>query len=185
MKKNFFFLFLQLVSIHVIAQTWNSKKAAVVLTYDDGLNVHIDNAATVLDSFGFKGTFYLPGNASALNNRIPEWKKMASNGHELGNHSLFHPCVGKKPGREFVTDERDLNNYTVARMVDEVRVTNTLLNSIDSKSKRTFAYPCGDMLIKDSAYFNPLKKDFVAARGVQGGFPTIDRIDFYFISIRK
>ena len=75
MKKNFFFLFLQLVSIHVIAQTWNSKKAAVVLTYDDGLNVHIDNAATVLDSFGFKGTFYLPGNASALNNRIPEWKK--------------------------------------------------------------------------------------------------------------
>ena len=177
MKKNFFFLFLQLVSIHVIAQTWNSKKAAVVLTYDDGLNVHIDNAATVLDSFGFKGTFYLPGNASALNNRIPEWKKMASNGHELGNHSLFHPCVGKKPGREFVTEERDLNNYTVARMVDEVRVTNTLLNSIDSKYKRTFAYPCGDMLIKDSAYFNQLKKDFVAARGVQGGFPTIDRID--------
>lgn len=40
---------------------WNNKKCAVVLTYDDALNVHLDNAIPVLDSLGLKATFYLSG----------------------------------------------------------------------------------------------------------------------------
>ena len=43
------------------AQVWNGKKCTVVLTYDDALNVHLDNAIPLLDSFRLKGSFYLSG----------------------------------------------------------------------------------------------------------------------------
>jgi sialate O-acetylesterase len=85
---------------------WNNKTCAVVLTYDDALNVHLDNAAPLLDSLGLKATFYLSGYSGTLNKRTDEWRKLASNGHELGNHTLFHPCSGSLPGRNFVTHRR-------------------------------------------------------------------------------
>ena len=49
---------------------WRGKKAAVVLTYDDALNVHLDNAIPLLDSLGLKGTFYLTAFAPGSKNRI-------------------------------------------------------------------------------------------------------------------
>ena len=102
---------------------WRGKKAAVVLTYDDALNVHLDNAIPLLDSLGLKGTFYLTAFAPAIKNRIGDWRKVAANGHELGNHTLFHPCIGGK-GREWVNSENDMNNYSLVRMMNEIRMTN-------------------------------------------------------------
>jgi len=75
---------------------WRGKKAAVVLTYDDALNAHLDNAIPLLDSLGLKGTFYLTAFAPGSKNRISDWRTTAANGHELGNHTLYHPCVGGK-----------------------------------------------------------------------------------------
>lgn len=144
---------------------WNNKKCAVVLTYDDALNIHLDKVIPMLDSYKFKGTFYLIASAPAVSGRIEDWRKAAKKGHELGNHTLNHPCDGNSPGREFVTPENNLSKYTVARAVNEIRVTNTLLNAIDGKKDRTFAYPCGDLTINDTLFYNYLKDDFVAARG--------------------
>ncbi|HKZ66573.1 MAG TPA: hypothetical protein VJ111_09475 [Chitinophagaceae bacterium] len=62
MKKYFLFLVIILSAINAFAQfnqEWRGKKCAVVLTYDDALNVHLDNAIPLLDSFGLRGTFYL------------------------------------------------------------------------------------------------------------------------------
>lgn len=159
-----------------VGKTWNGKRAAVVLTYDDALNVHLDHAVPALDSLGFKGTFYLIGNSGALDKRIPEWRKTAAKGHELGNHTLFHPCASG-PGRSFVTTETDLRNYTVARMVNEMRLTNTLLKSIDGKSGRTFAYACGDMRIGDTLYIERMKGEFTGARGVRSELPLLSAVD--------
>ena len=159
-------------------RVWNNKKCAVSLTYDDALNVDLDNAIPALDSLGFKGTFYLFGNSAALANRLPEWRAAANNGHELGNHTLFHPCTGG-PGMEWVTADYDLRNYTLVRMVNEINVTNTLLKAIDGKTKRTFAYPCGNTKIGDSSYLDQIKNEFVAARGVKGEMMKINKIDLY------
>lgn len=156
---------------------WNNKKCAVVLTYDDALNVHLDNAIPLLDSLRFKGTFYLSGYSGVLDKRLTEWRAVAKKGHELANHTLYHPCTGRRPGREFVKPDYDLGNYTLRRMADEIKMTNTLLKAIDGKTQRTFAYPCGDTKIGDSSYFNPLKNEFVAARGVKAEMPLIDEID--------
>lgn len=158
---------------------WNGKKCAVVLTYDDALNVHLDNAVPLLDSLKLKGTFYLTTFFPAFKQRIPEWRKVAAKGHELGNHTLFHPCIGNTPGRSWVKPEYDLGKYSVQRMIDETRMTNTVLEAVDGLKKRTFAYTCGDMKIGDSSFIIPMKNDFVAARAVRHQMHTMDQIDLY------
>ena len=156
---------------------WNGKKCAVVLTYDDALNIHLDKVIPMLNSYQLKGTFYLIGSSPVVSERIDEWRAAAKKGHELGNHTLMHPCDGSLPGRDFVTPENDLSKYTVARAVNEVKITNTLLKAIDGKNERTFAYPCGDLTIKDTLYYNFLKNDFIAARGVSPGFLKAKEVD--------
>ena len=158
---------------------WNGKKCAVVLTYDDGLNVHLSNAVPALDSMGLKGTFYISDYFDGLRNQIPKWRTAAAHGHELANHSIWHPCEGGRPGREFVKPDYDLNNYSVKRMVNEVKEMSNVLQAIDGKTKRTFAYPCGDAKIHDTAYIDPLKNDFEAARGVHAEMLSIDKVDLY------
>lgn len=67
------------------------------------------------------------------------------------------------------------------RLVDEIRMANTLLEAIDGKTKRSFAYPCGDTEIGDSSYVDKIRDDFVAARGVKGEMPGINEIDLYSV----
>lgn len=143
---------------------WKNKKCAVALTYDDALNVHLDKVVPALDSAGFKGTFYLIGSSDAFTRRIPEWRKAAAKGHELGNHTMYHPCYGKRPGREWVPADYDLNIYTMRRMTDEIKMNSALLEATDGKTKRTLACPCGDTKVGDSSYLYKVKNDFVAMR---------------------
>jgi sialate O-acetylesterase len=160
---------------------WHGKQCAVCLTYDDALNVHIDNVVPILDSLGLKATFYVSGFFPSFKARSKEWKSVAAGGHELGNHTLFHPCEGKAPGREWVRPEYALESYTMKRMIDEIEMADVLLQAIDGKSLRTFAYPCGDRKVGDSSYVENIKKRFVAARGVEGKMQKIGEVDLYDI----
>jgi len=175
-----FTLLLVLQSNAQEGQPWKGKKAAVVITYDDAINEHLDNALPVLDSLGLKATFYITAYSSAVQNRLNEWKSVAAKGHELGNHSLYHPCVGGK-GREWVSKEHDLNTYTVKRMEEELRMTNTFLQLLDGKTQRTFAFTCGDMKVEDSSFIQGMKNDFLAARAVRNEMHPIGQVDLYNI----
>jgi peptidoglycan-N-acetylglucosamine deacetylase len=159
---------------------WQGKECAVVLTYDDAIDQHLDNAVPVLDSLGLKASFYITASSTSIRDRMKEWSQLAEHGHELGNHTLFHPCDGG-PGRGWVKPEYDLKNYTVQRMIDETRMTNVFLQSLDGKTRRTFAYTCGDMKIGDSSFIIPMKKDFVSARAVRNEMHKINEIDLYNI----
>lgn len=171
-------IFLSLQSFSQNNLPWQGKKCAVVLTYDDAIDQQLDNALPVLDSLGLKATFYITAFSSSMQSRMSEWKHLAENGHELGNHTLFHPCFGG-PDRTWVKPEYDLRNYTVERMVNETRMTNLFLQSLDGKTRRTFAFTCGDMKIGDSSFINGMKKDFVAARAVRNEMHKINEIDLY------
>jgi peptidoglycan/xylan/chitin deacetylase (PgdA/CDA1 family) len=169
-------LILLLISITTFSDAqnvWNNKKCAIVLTYDDALNVHLDNAIPLLDSLGLKGTFYLSAFMPGCKNRLEHWKLAAKNGHELGNHTLFHPCIGNTPGRAWVSAERDLSRYTLDRFVDEIRMTNVFLQALDGKTQRTFAYPCGDTLAQNQSVITKITSDFASARGVKGEMLSI------------
>ena len=173
--------FLITTTFAVVAQStgrvWNNRKCAVVLTYDDASFEHLDNALPVLDSLQLKATFYLTANTAKY--RINDWKKAAANMHELGNHTIFHPCVGA--GRAWVKPEYDMDNYTVKRMIDEIKMANGFLEALDGKKERTFAFTCGDMKVKDTFFMDLLKDDFIAARAVRHEMHTIDKINVYNI----
>jgi sialate O-acetylesterase len=175
-------LFLVMVFFSYLAQAqilnpWNNKSSAVALTYDDGLDIHLDRVIPLLDSLNIKASFYLIGSSSVVGKRLLEWRKAARNGHELGNHSLNHPCDGSLPGRDFVSPDNDLSKFTVQRAVDEIKINNTLLEAIDGKKTRTFAYPCGDMFIGKVNFFEKIQNSFAGARGVNEGMPYIQDID--------
>lgn len=157
---------------------WQGKKCAVVLTYDDAIDQHLDNAIPILDSLGLKATFYLTAFSTSMQTRLNDWKKLGVSGHELGNHTLYHPCIGGK-GREWVKPDYDLNKYSVQRMIDETRMTNVFLQALDGKTKRTFAFTCGDMKIGDTSFINAMKNDFVAARAVRNQMHKINEVDLY------
>jgi peptidoglycan/xylan/chitin deacetylase (PgdA/CDA1 family) len=164
--------------MHAAAQKneWNGKKCAVVFTYDDGLNIHLSNVVPALDSQGLKGTFYICDDKHIIRNQVEGWRMAAANGHELANHSILHPCEGG-PGREWLSPDRDMRAYSVKRMDDDITVMNDLLFTIDGKTRRTFAYPCGDKKIHDSLYLEPIQSEFIAARGVSPGILPIDSVD--------
>lgn len=162
--------------------SWNNKKCAVVLTYDDALHVHLDKAIPALDSLGFKGTFYLSAYFPGSRERIADWRKAAANGHELANHTLYHPCNGNSPGRGWVSAERKMENYSMNRLLEEIRMTNVFLESIDGKKKRTFAYPCGDTSKGDTSYVDHIRNDFVSARGVKSEMHAPGTVDLFLIS---
>lgn len=160
-----------------------NKKAAVCLTFDDALDNHLDKAIPLLDSFNFKATFYCPGSASSLSHRMPEWRKIVQNGHEIGNHTLFHPCDKRSHG--WVKPEYDLSKYSREKIENELFTANTLLKAIDGKAERTFAYTCSNYKTEgDISFVDIVSKHFVAARtGPDGGrIPsTMNDADLFFM----
>jgi len=162
---------------------WNNKKACVVLTYDDATDGHLDYALPVLDSLNLKVTFYIPGHSHCLYERMDEWKAVAEEGHELGNHTIHHPCHGKSLGRKWVSPNHDLDDYSVQQFIDEVRIQNTLLRAMDGKTKRTFAYTCGDLTVAGTDISTYMKDYFLAARDVQPGLNYPGKVDLFKLKI--
>ncbi len=140
----------------------NGTKAAVVFTYDDGLDCHLDVAVPHLDEFGFKGTFFCTGNSQSLNKRMDEWRNIVKNGHEIGNHTLFHPCDGLT--FDWVKPEYDLSRYSPDQILAELKTANTLLKAVDGYDKRTFAFTCSNYVAGGEDFSDKIKSLFVAAR---------------------
>jgi peptidoglycan/xylan/chitin deacetylase (PgdA/CDA1 family) len=113
----------------------------VSLTFDDGLDVHLDTVIPRLDRRGLKGTFYIDVGSERFARRHHDWREAAARGHELGNHTIFHPGVSSK---SWVTEGTALENYSLDRMERELRMASTVLNLVDGRDQRTFAFPCSN-----------------------------------------
>jgi peptidoglycan/xylan/chitin deacetylase (PgdA/CDA1 family) len=147
----------------------DGRRAAVSLAYDDAVPSQLDNAIPALDRHGLKGTFYLTLSSDTLRTRQREWVTAARNGHELGNHSLFHQCSGARPDRDWVEAHRDLDSVTVAQMRDQVLLANVMLTALDGRHERTMTVPCGDTQARDGNYVDAVASAFVAIKLGQGG----------------
>ena len=156
----------------------NGAKAAIALTYDDGLASHITHAAPALNKYNLKGTFYVTAASPSLFNDMDKWKRLAFEGHELANHTVYHPCQKTIIPEDWIKTYYDLDRYTLAEIEDEIKVANTLLKALDGKSERTFAYPCAHHEAGGQEYIEIVSKQFAAARGVTGRtVSTLDQID--------
>jgi hypothetical protein len=143
------------------------QKVAVSLSYDDALDSQLDNAIPALDKYNLKASFYVVPNSSVMKERLEEWRVIAENGHELGNHSIYHPCRGSLPNREWVPPHHDLDNYSVAQMIEEVTTANTFLKAVDGNTERTFTPPCLDSLAGGEDYLSKVRELFIAIKGAE------------------
>ena len=143
----------------------NGAKAAISLTYDDGLASHINTVVPILKKYNFKATFYPTIASESLSNDIDQWKQLAIEGHELGNHTIYHPCQKSKPGMEWVKEHHNLDKYTLEQISEEIKLANTFLLAIDNnKESRTFAYPCAHYMAGGESYKDFVSTQFIAAR---------------------
>lgn len=144
----------------------DGTKAAVSLSYDDSVPVHHHTVAPLLKKHGLRGTFYL----SVLTIENPEaWKAVAAQGHELGNHSLFHPCRRVKSFESWLPAYYDLADYTPGRFRDELNVADLVLDLLDGGKPRTYGNNCTNLTIGRGDQEQPMDpiiaELFVAARG--------------------
>jgi sialate O-acetylesterase len=143
-------------------------RCAVTLTYDDGLAVHHQYVGPTLSARGLLATFYVLINNDPLNN-FEAWRSLALQGHELGNHTLFHPCR-KEPVENYpwLDNGFDLRDYTPYRFQQELRVANLFLHLMDGKDRRTYGATCCDTFIgrgnNRMSMQNLLREQFVGAR---------------------
>jgi peptidoglycan-N-acetylglucosamine deacetylase len=143
----------------------------VSLTYDDALPIHYEYVGPRLKAHGLLGSFYLKIAGDPMQNPAA-WRELAANGHELGNHTLFHPCRRYPSGRHpWLDKEFDLRDYTPLRLQLELRVANAFLHLLDGKNERTYANTCFDIFIgrrrNKTAIGDLIRDDFVAARGAR------------------
>ena len=121
-------------------------RAAISLTYDDALPVHRELVAPELARRGLHGTFYAPAASTELHDHRDAWHAIAADGHELGNHTCFHPCR-KRPGGVWPDDAYDLRTYSAKRFIDELALADRVLRSIDGRTVRSFAATCGNLTV--------------------------------------
>lgn len=153
-------------------------RAALALTYDDAMQSQLDHAIPQLDARNLKGTFYLSMAMSDFTEQRDDWAAIAAAGHELGNHTIFHPCSASLPGQEWVAEDRDLDTYSKQKLLDEIFAANEILSEIDGRTSRTFAYTCGETRVGGESFVDDLEPFVSGARSVQRetGF------DRYFIA---
>ena len=117
------------------------KQMALSLSFDDARFSQVEKGIPLLDQYGISGTFYVsPG---AMLERVEEWKDAVDAGHDIGNHTLVHPCSGNFPWAR----DKALENYTLEEMANELDSASSLIHSVLGVRPSSFAYSCGQTFV--------------------------------------
>jgi peptidoglycan/xylan/chitin deacetylase (PgdA/CDA1 family) len=140
----------------------NGKKGALSLTFDDARSSQLDVGIPILDRFGAPGTFYI--SPPAVEARLDAWKAIVARGHEIGNHTLSHPC-----SETFLwSRENALEDYTLEIIEAEMDMATAYIEAKLGVSPATFAYPCGQKFVGRGAaqqsYVPLVRERFVVGR---------------------
>ncbi len=140
-----------------------NKTIAISLTFDDARMSQVDTGTALLDQYGVKATFYVV--PSGVKQRLAGWKKAVASGHEIGNHSLLHPCTGNFPWSR----QKALEDYTLERMEHELVETNDSIQTLLGVKAKNFAFPCGQTFVgrgmNTKSYVPVVAKLFLSGRG--------------------
>lgn len=115
------------------AFTWpNGKRAALSLSFDDARLSQISTGIPILNQHGVRGTFYVK--PSSVDLQLEGWKAAVAVGHEIGNHTVSHPCSGN-----FLWSRNNaLEESTLDAMEDEILRANTYIETKLGVTPRTF-----------------------------------------------
>jgi beta-glucosidase len=139
------------------------KKMGLCLTFDDARLSQVDKGIPLLDKYGVKATFYVsPGNMAQ---RLDLWKKAVSNGHDIGNHLLVHPCTGNFAWSR----DKALENYTLREMDTELDSASKIIKEMLGIQPVSFAFPCGQKFVgrgnTTKSYIPVISAKFESGRG--------------------
>lgn len=151
----------------------DGKKLAISLSFDDARESQVLVGTTLLDAYGVKATFFVV--PSAVEKQLAGWKKAVASGHEIGNHSLTHPCA-----RNFSwSRDNALENYTLKQMQNNLTACNQQLEELLHVKCDVFAYPCGQKYVgsgtNTKSYVPLVAKMFVLGRGWKDEAPNDPR----------
>jgi peptidoglycan/xylan/chitin deacetylase (PgdA/CDA1 family) len=138
----------------------------VSLTFDDARPSQLEHGVPVLDAHDVRATFYvLPRRAAPHGD---EWRAVVAGGHELGNHSMTHPCsANHRSSRDHALEE-----LTVDALAADIDRADEELRRLFGIRAATFAYPCGQTAVgrgeHKASYVPVVARRFVAGRGYRG-----------------
>lgn len=121
-------------------------QGAISLTFDDGFPSHLKVAVPSLDQRGLRATFYLTPKGhergwggSTWRQQLKPWLPASRAGHEIGNHSLSHPCSLNIQ----VDWARNLLDMSLDELRADLGTAQQRLQAVfPHQEKNSFAYPC-------------------------------------------
>ncbi len=146
----------------VMSSSGQSLKKVVCLTFDDGYTDFLENAAPILDDFGFKATVYIVteklGGLSDWSWRdkhrplatFAQIQEIKQYGHDLGSHTLTHPKLPK---------------LTADQLSEELILSRDILKSDFGQDFLSFAYPFGFFGQREQLAVEESKYDCAVAIG--------------------
>jgi peptidoglycan/xylan/chitin deacetylase (PgdA/CDA1 family) len=139
------------------------KQMAMSLSFDDARESQVTIGTSLLDQYGVKATFYVV--PSTVKKQLTGWKAAVKNGHEIGNHSLTHPCTGN-----FGWSRKNaLEDYSLDRMRYELQECNRQIKELLQVDSKVFAYPCGQKFVgrgvDTRSYVPMVAEHFQSGRG--------------------
>jgi len=146
----------------VSVKKWaDDRKSAFTFTFDDGFMSQYNYAAPILDSCGFKGTFFLI--SGSMTDFLPpiwrygtwnQFREMALEGHEIGSHTVRHYDLTTLATGDTTTDSTLLFELYQSKK--------TIEQKISSQKCITIAYPFN---IKNTNVINETALFYESARG--------------------
>jgi peptidoglycan/xylan/chitin deacetylase (PgdA/CDA1 family) len=145
--------------------TWDKPRLS--FTFDDGWESAYTNGATLLNRYGFEGTFYLnPSTIDTANFMTSDQvAELVKNGHEIASHGYEH--------LNFTTLKRDDINY-------QFEHASNYFKEVHNMQRVSFAVPFGGNDPQTTFY---ARKYYASLRGTIDGVNTKQNLDPYNLRV--
>ena len=147
-------------------------RAAVSLTFDDGMPSQLKRVVPMLNDADLQATFYLNPRGDDFLAKLAPWREVARAGHEIGNHTIAHVC-----SRAFRPEPtaHGLERLTLADVEkDIVEAKRRLQQLVPEQKEMSFCYPCYMEHVgcgpTRQSYVPVVARHHIAGRG-RGEFP--------------
>ncbi len=150
-------------------------QGAISISFDDGMQSQLDLAVPALNERGLKATFYLNPRGSAeevsttasWQARLEPWAAVHKMGHEIGNHSLMHPCSLNIKADWL--EGKNLLEWDLARIeTDILEAQRRIKIAFPAQLHTSYAYPCYESTVgrgeQRQSYVPVVARNFIAAR---------------------
>ncbi|NJN80857.1 MAG: polysaccharide deacetylase family protein [Caldilineaceae bacterium] len=118
-----------------------NREGAVSLSFDDGMASQLALAVPMLNDHNLQATFYV-NPRDGWEETLAPWRVAADAGHEMGNHTVSHPC---SHNFAFIADNgrRSLEEMTLEEMEAEILEAGRRLDvAFPDQGAVSFGYPC-------------------------------------------